>query len=148
MSGIICPVRGGQESMVTIKHAIRHAQEHELPIYFLFVVDLGPLGLTKSPAHNKLVSHEMENLASFILLTAKIEADSNEVQNEGFTRFGNLVEEIIALAEEKEADVIFLGQTKKRKKQKMVSVSLASKIEDATGVQVILAEEIDNGDIG
>ena len=90
----------------------------------------------------------MENLASFILLTAKIEADSAEVQNEGFTRFGNLIEEIIALAEEKEADVFFLGQTKKGKKQAIASVSLASKIESATGVEVILSEEIDNGDSG
>ncbi|MBS1250754.1 MAG: hypothetical protein MAG431_02350 [Chloroflexi bacterium] len=145
MSGIICPIRGGQESMITIKHAIRHSQEHELPIHFLFVVDLGPMGLTESPAHNKLVTHEMEGLASFILLTAKIEADAAGVASEGCTRFGNLVEEITKLSEEKEADVIFLGKTKPGKKGKKASVSLASKIEAATEAKVILAEEIDNG---
>ena len=147
MTGIICPIRGGQESMITLKHAIRYAQEHGLAIDFLFVVDIGPMGLSESPAHNKLVKHEMEGLASFILLTAKIEADAAGVPSEGFTRFGTLIEEIVALAEEKEADVIFLGKSKngKGKKAKDASVSLASKLEKLTDAKVILAEEFDNG---
>ncbi len=139
MSGIVCPIRGGQESRPTIERAITYAKERDLPVYFLFVIDLGGIGLTEVPAHKKIVSHEMANLASFVLLTATIEADRDGVRAEGFTRFGHLADEIIALVEEKAADAVVLGQTKTGKAREAKTNLLVSKITDSTQAEIILA---------
>lgn len=138
MSGVVCPIRGGHESRPTIESAIHHAKERNLPIYFLFVIDLGMMGLTEVPAHTKIISHEMANLASFVLLTAKIEAKRKDIQAEGFTRFGHLADEIIALIQEKTADMVVLGQTRTGKEREITTNSLATKIQDQTQAEVIL----------
>ena len=138
MFSIICPIRGSHESMPTIERAIGHAKEHNQTICFVFVIDLGVLGLTEVLAHKQIVSHEMANLASFVLLAAKIEAKRNGVQAEGVTRFGKLDEEIVALVKEKGASVVIIGQTKPGKEREINSETLTSMIQNQTQAEVIL----------
>lgn len=40
MSGIVCAIRGGKSSQPTINQAIHTALKTNLPIYFLYVLNL------------------------------------------------------------------------------------------------------------
>ncbi len=61
MSGIVCAIRGGASSQPTINQAIRTAIETNLPIYFLYVLNLDFLK-KGAQSRTQTISEEMREL--------------------------------------------------------------------------------------
>jgi Na+/H+ antiporter NhaD/arsenite permease-like protein len=70
MSGIVCAIRGGPHSQPTIDEAISLARETDLPLYFLYIVNLDFLAHTTS-ARTHTINLGMEQMGEFILLAAQ-----------------------------------------------------------------------------
>ncbi|MGD2027997.1 MAG: universal stress protein, partial [Anaerolineales bacterium] len=99
MSGIICAIRGGPDSKATIQKGISLAIEVDLPLYFLYVVNLDFLSHTQS-SKTSTITDELYQMGEFILFTAQEKAQNKNVKAEGVIRHGNVREEIINLASE------------------------------------------------
>ena len=143
MSGIVCAVRGGADSQPTISRAITLAQETELPLYFLYVVNLDFLVRTSS-ARTHLISEQMHQMGEFILLTAQASASQQGVGAEGLVRHGDIGEEIVDLCHELEADYVVLGRPRLEREQSVFSQELLHQFieqaEQQTGARVVLAD--------
>jgi nucleotide-binding universal stress UspA family protein len=143
VSGIICAIRGGPDSRVTIDRAIELAKESGLPLYFLYVVNLDFLARTSSTRMHT-ISEEMHEMGEFILLTAQTAASARGITAEGVVRQGNVGEEIVNLCHELNADYLVLGQPRFQEEDSVFSQErLRQFIEDTeqqTGARVILPE--------
>jgi nucleotide-binding universal stress UspA family protein len=111
MSAIVCAIRGGPASRPTIEKSIRLAAETELPLYFLYVVNLDFLTRTSS-SRVHLISKQMHDMGEFILLTAQAEAETQGIKASGIVRQGNIRDEIVALCLETGARYVVLGKPK------------------------------------
>jgi len=141
MSGIVCAIRGGASSQPTINQAIRTAVETNLPIYFLYVLNLDFL---KKGSHSRTqtISEEMQELGEFILLAAQAQAEQKGAIAEGVIREGHVVgDEIIGLCHELTADFVILGRPKEAMEQNVFTHEELDQfglhIEHETGARVI-----------
>ncbi len=96
MSGIVCAVRGGEESRLTIDKAVEVAAESHLPLYFLYVVNLDFLAHAMT-GHITTVREEMFEMGKFILAQASEQAKEQGVQADGVVREGKVAEEIVKI---------------------------------------------------
>lgn len=145
MSGILCAIRGGPASQSTIALAIETAKKHQLPIYFLYIVDLDFLTMTNS-ARLHTISEEMEEMGEFILMAAQMQAEKERVESFAFVRRGDVSEEIIALGLEMGATYVVLGRPKAEKTNVFTEERLrafAERIAEKTGAKVLFAERND-----
>jgi len=141
MSGIVCAIRGGASSQPTINQAIRTAIETNLPIYFLYVLNLDFLK-KGSQSRTQTISAEMQELGEFILLAAQAQAKRQGVTAEGVIREGDVVgDEIINLCHELTADFVILGRPKGTKQENVFTHEQLDQfgrhIEQETGANVI-----------
>lgn len=141
MSGIVCAIRGGASSQPTINQAIRTASETNLPIYFLYVLNLDFL---KKGSHSRTqtISEEMQELGAFILLAAQAQAERKGATAKGVIREGHVVgDEIIGLCHELTADFVILGRPKEAMEQNVFTHEELDQfglhIEQETGARVI-----------
>lgn len=142
MSGILCAIRGGPASQSTIALAIETAKKHQLPIHFLYIVDLDFLSSTNS-ARLHTISEEMVEMGEFILLATQTQAEKEGVTADGFVRHGEVSEEIIALSLEVGAKYVVLGKPKEEKTNVFTQErlqSFAAMITEKTGAEVLFAE--------
>ena len=109
MSGIICAVRGGPDSQSTIEKAINLANEVNLPLYFLYIVNLDFLSHTQS-SKTSTITEQLVQMGEFILLAAQEKASTQNVEAQAIIHKGDVREEIIATARELQAEYIILGQ--------------------------------------
>lgn len=109
MSGIVCAIRGGPDSKPTIENAVSAAKERDLPLYFLYIINLDFLAYTTSSRINT-IERELHNMGEFILLSAQSIAEAQGVKAEGIIRQGRVSDEIISACQELDADFIVLGQ--------------------------------------
>ncbi len=144
MSGIVCAIRGGAASQPTIKLAIQTAQKTDLPIYFLYVVNIDFL-LQTSHSRIQTIIKELGELGEFILLTAQAKAEGVGVKAEGLLREGNVGEEIIELCQEIKADYVILGRPQTVHDENVFTHDLISEfgqqIEKETGARAIFPSE-------
>jgi nucleotide-binding universal stress UspA family protein len=147
MSGIICAIRGGLASRTTINKAVELAGEHNLPLYFLYVLNLDFLAHTAS-SRVRTITDEMYQMGNFILLVAQEKALELGVEAEGVIRKGNVGEEIIYLCREIRADYVILGQPKGKEEQDIFTrerlLEFGQQIERESGADVILVEGDDS----
>ncbi len=108
MPGIICAIRGGPNSRSTINKAVQVAQETNLPLHFLYVINLDFLVHTNI-GRTHLITRQMKQMGEFILLTAQTKAEDKGIQAKGVIRKGKVVDEIIQLCHELEANHVILG---------------------------------------
>jgi nucleotide-binding universal stress UspA family protein len=143
MSGIVCAVRGGPDSQTTIDRAIHLAQETDLILYFLYVVNLDFLTHTTS-SRVQTISAEMRQMGEFILLAAQGRALAEGIAAETVTRQGNVGAEIVGLCRELEADYLVIGRPKIQQEESLFTQErLQAFIEDTeeqTGAEVVLPE--------
>lgn len=143
MSAILCPVRGGPDSQPTIQRALALAQEHQMKIVFLYVVNLDFLTATAS-SRSQVIREELTELGQFILETARLQAEQAGVQSETAVREGNVSEQIVAQSRESGARYIVLGAPRRDRSQNVFAHQgmddLAARLQADTGAQVILAE--------
>ena len=141
MSGIVCAIRGGASSRPTINQAIRTAIETNLPIYFLYVLNLDFLK-KGGQSRTQTISEEMQELGEFILLAAQAQAEQQGVTSEGIIREGDVVgDEIIGLCVELAADYVILGRPQETKRENVFTHAQLDQfgrhIERETGARVI-----------
>jgi nucleotide-binding universal stress UspA family protein len=143
MPGIICAVRGGLDSQPTIARAIALAQETDLPLHFLYVVNLDFLVRTSS-TRTHTISEQMHQMGEFILLAAQASASEQGVSAEGIVRHGDVGEEIVGLCHELDADYLVLGRPRLEREESVFSQELLQQFveqaEQQTGARVVLAE--------
>ena len=145
MSGIVCAIRGGPASRPTIKKAIHLAKETELPLYFLYVVNLDFLTFTSS-SRIHLISKQMHDMGEFILITAQAKAQAKGVQAEGIVRQGNIREEIVALCLETGADYVVLGKPTTQSEEENVFTrehldEFAQNLSAESGAEIVIADQ-------
>ena len=140
MSGIVCAIRGGPLSQSTIRQAIDTASQHQIPVYFLYVVNLDFLEHTEQ-SRTKVIQQEMRAMGEFICLKAQIEAKREGVQADIAVREGNVTQEIIALCHEIEADYVILGLPQSERTTNIFDLERLKKfgqtLETQTGAEVI-----------
>ncbi|MFQ5421322.1 MAG: universal stress protein [Anaerolineae bacterium] len=141
MSGIVCAIRGGASSRPTINQAIRTAMETNLPVYFLYVLNLDFLK-KGSQSRTQTISAEMQELGEFILLAAQAQAERQGVTAAGIIREGHVVgDEIIDLCHERMADYVILGRPQEAKEENVFTHEQLDQfgrhIEQETGAKVI-----------
>ena len=145
MAGIVCAVRGGPGSNPTIQRALALGREQNLPVYFLYVVNLDFLAHTSSK-RLKTAKEEMRRLGEFILLKAQKQADESGVKAESITREGKVREEILQLCKEKQADFTILGHQSSDLENNVFSQQqfqqFIQRLEKETGVKVVISEEV------
>ena len=143
MSGIICAIRGGPDSQVTIDKAIDLAEETALPLSFLYVVNLDFLTHTSSTRLHT-ISKEMHQMGEFILLAAQATASARGITAGGIVRQGNVGEEIVALCHELHADYLVLGQPQFHEEDSLFNQErlrrFIEQTESQTGARVIVPE--------
>ena len=141
MPGIICAVRGGPDSQPTIEKAISLALEVEMPLYFLYIVNLDFLSHTQV-SRVSTISEEMAEMGEFILLSAQEKAKKHGVDAEGVIRNGKVREEIVNLAVENGADYVVLGLPQGQEEKDIFAADrirdFGDLIEEQSGAKVIL----------
>jgi len=120
MPGIVCAIRGGPMSQPTIDRSIALAGETGQTIYFLYVVNLDFLTHSSS-SKTEHISKEMREMGEFILLDAQEQAQGQGVQAEGVIRDGDVIEQIIDFAQEREPDYIVLGRPESARENNLLS---------------------------
>ncbi len=144
MSGIVCAIRGGPLSQPTIRKAIETAKSDQIPVHFLYVVNLDFLEHSEQ-ARTQVIQQEMREMGEFICLKAQIEARREGVQADIFIREGNVTEEIIALSRELQAGVVVLGRPQTERVSNFLDLKRLEKfvhmLEDETDAKVIFPAE-------
>ncbi len=142
MPGIVCAVRGGEQSQPTIAEAVQIAAETFLPLYFLYVVNLDFLSHATT-GHITTVREEIFDMGEFILAQAQQEAKKKGIKAEGVVREGKVAEEIITLSKELEANYIVIGSPIHESENNVFPVSrfqlFVKRLADETGAEVVLA---------
>jgi nucleotide-binding universal stress UspA family protein len=143
VSGIICAIRGGPDSQVTIDKAIDLAEETALPLSFLYVVNLDFLTHTSSTRLHT-ISKEMHQMGEFILLAAQASAQEQGITAEGIVRQGDVGQEIVKLCHELSASYLVLGQPRLQREESIFTqdrlLRFVEQTEMQTGAKVILAD--------
>ena len=142
MPGIVSAIRGGPDSQATITTSIQLAKQTELPLYFLYVVNLDFFAHTTRSRFQTVLS-EMEAMGEFILLTARARADAEGLQASGVVRQGQVIEEVIALCQEIEAQYVVLGQPRGQVESDLLVLEnlrqIKERIQKETQAKLILA---------
>jgi nucleotide-binding universal stress UspA family protein len=143
MSGIVCAIRGGPDSQAAIAKAIALARQTDLPLYFLYVVNLDFMSHTTSTRVHT-ISEEMRQMGEFILLAAQAQASTHGVAAEGVVRHGNVAREIGGLCHELAVDYLVLGRPQFEKEESVFTQDLLAQFiretEEQTGAKVVMPE--------
>ncbi len=141
MPGIICAIRGGPASQPTIQTAIQLGKDTGLPLYFLYIINLDFLVHTIS-SRTALISKELEAMGEFILLKARSEAEARQVAASGIIRKGNVLEEILRLCAEVDADYIVMGRPKGQGEEDVFTddrLNAFARKAESEGARIVLA---------
>ncbi|MCL7454237.1 MAG: universal stress protein [Anaerolineae bacterium] len=143
MSGIVCAIRGGPNSQATIARAVALAHDTNLPLHFLYVVNLDFLSRTSS-SRVHTISREMSQMGEFILLTAQAKAAAQGIPAQGLIRQGNVGQEIVDLCHELGADYLVLGRPQVQQEESIFTQDLLQEFieqtEAQTGARVVLPD--------
>ncbi len=144
MSGIVCAIRGGPASQITIDKAVALASEKNLPLYFLYVLNLDFLSHTAS-SRVRTITEEMRQMGDFILLIAQEKALSLGIAAQSMIRQGTVGEEIIAVCREVSASYVVLGQPLGQEEEDVFTperiLLFSQRIETECGARVVLIKD-------
>lgn len=143
MSSILCAIRGGPESQITLNHAIQIAIKESLILNLLYVVNLDFLS-TITGVNSSIAEEELSSMGEFILEIAQEEAKEKNVETISHIRQGKVTEEIIKLANELNTDYIVLGKRKATEEhpttEQSVVLDFIEKIKSETTAKILIAE--------
>jgi nucleotide-binding universal stress UspA family protein len=144
MSVIVCAVRGGSASQLTITKAIALARETGLPLHFLYIVNLDFLENTPT-SRVQVISQEMHQMGEFILLMAQETAARQGVNAEADVRHGSVSEELIGLCHELKAAYLVLGRPMIEQEDTVFTQDLLGAFveatEEQTGAKVVFPDQ-------
>ncbi len=143
MSGVVCAIRGGPRSQPTIARAIDLAQETNLTLHFLYIVNLDFLAYTES-SRVRVIKEELHEMGDFIVLAAQEKAENEGVKAEGAVRDGTVAEGIIEFSLEIDADYVVLGSPRAEHEENVFTrerfESFVAMVEEQSGAKVVLSE--------
>ena len=148
MPGIICAIRGGPSSHSTIRAAIWLARERLDMLHFLYVFDLQFLARTSQVPPEGLAD-SMAQMGEFILLMAQDRALEAGVEADAVMRKGEVGEEIVALCNRLDADLVVVGAPLQAKEDAArgnvftpaALQKLIARIEAETGARVVIVAD-------
>lgn len=127
--------------MPTIAQAVNLAQETELPLYFLYVVNLDFLTRTMT-SRVGIVAEQMRQMGESILLAAQAQATAQGISAKAEVRHGDIGEKIAGLCHDLDADYLVLGQPQPQGEDNVFShaqlVEFIEHLEERTGARVVL----------
>ncbi len=143
MGSIVSAIRGGPGSKATVARAIALAKETELPLYFLYVVNLDFMDRVGS-SRVHVISEEMHEMGEFVLLAAQEEAAKAGVEATGVVREGKVTDEIVALCHEVSAAFLVIGRPRAMSGDNVFTdhqhPEVCRLLESETGARVIIPE--------
>ena len=143
MSGIVCAIRGGPDSRLTIDKAIELAKDRELTLYFLYIVNIDFLDHTIL-SRVSTISQQMEQMGEFIMTSAQATAKAKGIEAEGLVRHGKITDEISKACREIQADYLVVGRPKLQGEESHFTQDLLEdfikRVEEQTGAEVIISE--------
>mgnify|MGYP006278667847 CR=1 FL=1 len=142
MAGIVCAIRGGPDSQSTIEASINLARETGGTIHFLYVVNLDFLTLSTSSKTDR-IREDMRGMGEFILIDAQDKALRQGTRAETVVSDGDVIDQIIALAKEKNARYVVLGTPVSEKENNLFtrnkSQAAAERISSETQAEVVFS---------
>jgi nucleotide-binding universal stress UspA family protein len=115
LKGIVCAIRGGSASRVTVAVAINLAREKDLPLCFLHVVSGGVL-LRGDNDHLLVVSEQVRQAGEAALSGARILANDQSVEAQTVLQHGDVGNEIVRLCDQVGAVYLVLGHPQRRRR--------------------------------
>jgi nucleotide-binding universal stress UspA family protein len=109
MGKILCATRGGEDSYRTQQRAITLAKEQGDELVFLYVADVSFLNMAAAPMVVDMESR-LEKLGRFQLAMAQEQAAEQAIVAKAIVRQGQLLEELVAAAQEIGATLVVLGR--------------------------------------
>jgi nucleotide-binding universal stress UspA family protein len=143
---ILCAVRSQPSGQRTVKHAIELALAHEARLTFAQVVDVDFVALiTSKPAGLEAIYRELSAMAEFAMMVVSRQAELRGVEAVDYVvRRGKVPEMLLALAREKQPDVLVIGRpghTPGRNIFTDASVkAFATDVEQKAGVPVVIVD--------
>lgn len=141
MTNVVCATRGGEGSRAAQEQAIQYAQEKDLKLIFIYVVDVNTLDEFDDsllPA----VKEELNWLGKSLLRIARNRAEQAGVAAEIVIREGDVRLAIEDFLQECHADLLFLGASRGTTANVFGDDAIeqfAQRIQDESGVQVNIA---------
>jgi nucleotide-binding universal stress UspA family protein len=138
MKYIVCATRGGAGSRAVREQAIEYADQRDMKLVFLFVIDVSSL----SVADEKLrpaAKDELAWLGMALLRIAQERANSANIESEIVIREGLVRDEICRFIEERKAELLLIGAPRGTTAAVFGDDKVeqfASSIEESTGVTV------------
>ena len=105
---ILVPIDGSDPANRAIEHALSHATEYGADIHALYVVETNRYG-EPALSSTELVLEELEEYGHGLIERLVDRADNRGITVEGVVRHGTPHEEILAYADEIDADMIIIG---------------------------------------
>ena len=111
MKRIVCAVRGGPESRVTITKAINLAAEHSARLTFFHVVDAEFLSYASTGGALSVIYNELHEMGVFAMLILVDRAQRRGVENVDYlVREGNIRKNLHQFAIETSAEIMVMGR--------------------------------------
>lgn len=110
MSEIVCPIRGGLESKITVNQAVILAQETNHPLCFLHVVNPNRFSAAGTDDKDRLIE-TLQRMGCSVIGAANAWAQSHGVKSRGLVRLGTVEETITSLCDERKATYLVLGRS-------------------------------------
>ena len=143
MSGIVCAIRGGPASRLTIEKAIELAKDRGIALYFLYIVNIDFLDHTIL-SRVSTISQQMEQMGEFIMTSAQATANAKGIDAQGLIRHGKITDEISKVCREIQAEYLVVGRPKFQQEDSHFTQTLLTefieRVEEQTGAKVILSE--------
>jgi K+-sensing histidine kinase KdpD len=140
MGVIVCAIRGGPESQATIVKAVALAQETDLPLHFLYVVNRDLLSSASSNRARAMSKH-IRQMGKAVLHTAQVMASAQGVRARGLVRQGKVGDEIASLCHDLGAGYLILGRPQAQRGKNVFSEALLAqfieRIEKQTEAKVV-----------
>lgn len=139
MGTILCPTRGGKESIQTQDKAIALAQDRGDTLLFLYVVHLHFLDKLAAPIVVD-IAEEVKQMGEFMLLMAKERAEEQGVKAKTISRKGEVREEIKKVAIEENVTLILLGRPAGERSAFQLAEleEFAAELEQKTGIETVI----------
>jgi nucleotide-binding universal stress UspA family protein len=140
MGVIVCAIRGGPDSQATIAKAVALAQETDLPVHFLYVVNCDLLS-SASSNYARAISKHIRQMGRAVLQKAQAMASVQGVRARGLVRQGKVGDEIASLCHDLGANYLILGRPQAQTEKNIFSEALLAqfiqRIEKQTGAEVV-----------
>ena len=144
MGKILCATRGGEASVIAQDAVIALAKEQGDELVFLYVADISFLDQMALPQAVNVESR-LEKLGHFQLVMAQERAAAQGIEAQAIVRIGKLKAELIVVAEEIAATIIFMGSSL-GPDAAFVNAGLqafAAELKTETGIEVRILEKKD-----